>query len=56
MLELRDRFVNKENPQNLFAGYNYETNMPLEALEDLAGSLWSTIQKNEDLNLPNQKL
>lgn len=56
MLELRDRFVNPSNPKNLFQGYNYNTNIPIEALEDLANNLWTTIQNNEDLNLPNQKL
>ncbi|EAR99602.2 ROOT HAIR defective 3 GTP-binding protein (macronuclear) [Tetrahymena thermophila SB210] len=56
MVQLRDRFINPGNPFNLFKGYNYNTNIPIEALEDLATTLWDTIQKNEDLNLPNQKL
>ena len=56
MLELRSRFTDKSNPNNLFTGYNYSTNIPIEALDDLSLALWTTIQKNEDLNLPNQKL
>ena len=43
MLELRSRFTDKSNPNNLFAGYNYNTNIPIEALDDLSVALWTTI-------------
>lgn len=52
--KLRDRFVNPSNNKYLFQA-KYKKNVPIDGFQFYASSIWETILKNKDLDLPTQK-
>lgn len=52
---MRERFTNPENEKYYFKDFEYEKNLPIEALSDFIKNIWGTIKENKDINLPNEK-
>lgn len=54
--DLRNKLVDQSHQDFLFKNFEYDKNLPLDALPFYISNVWVTIANNKDLNLPNEKI
>ncbi len=53
---MRNTFTLPEYQNYLFKKFNYDNNLPVDALPLFAEKIWGVIKNHKDLNLPSQKV
>ena len=53
---MRNAFTEPSANNYLFKAFNYDNNLPLDALPLYAEKIWGVIKNHKDLNLPSQKV
>lgn len=53
---MKDALTVAHSPDFLFKTFNYDLNLPIDALPLYAEKIWGVIKNHKDLNLPSQKV
>ena len=54
--DMRNTFTLPEYKNYLFKNFNYDNNLPVDAIPLYAEKIWGVIKNHKDLNLPSQKV